>query len=260
MINNYVIGVQCFTKLDTLKKLLNSLENCIGISKYTLIFYIDSTKNMPFVSVEHWHNLNKDTLDFINKYSIIKQNIYNKILIFNSDINVGPYKGCKNLIDICINYSDYVIFTEDDSIVSIDYLLFYEKIFDQYIKNNNDIVGGSATSFIPICDEQHINQWLDIQKIKWINCTEFSITKNSWKHFGYLRGESIGDIKFAEFIKNDNKYCTLFPAVSRMCKIGFNHINSFSYYNNGKLPEEEYCYLKTNNIYIDSNNYKLNLK
>jgi hypothetical protein len=143
---------------------------------------------------------------------------------------------------------------EDDSIVAKDYFLFYESLFTQFILLDDNIFAGSANS---VSDTDTQNTYC-VQKVNWVNSTEFAITKKSWNEFGALRGEICGDVKFGKAVKNSNKY-TIMPRVRRMSKIGQGHADSFSVLQKAtKLSSEEnHIYLPTDTIKIDKNNYTL---
>ena len=110
MTNNFVIGVQCFAKIDTLITLLSSLEKCIGVNKYVLVLFLDSCKNAPLENIEKWKLCNKTVQKYIYAYKETNLHKYKDIIILETIINVGPYQGAKSLIDNCFMHSDYIIF------------------------------------------------------------------------------------------------------------------------------------------------------
>jgi|LakMenEpi03Aug12_release.lakeMendotaPanAssembly.Ray.scaffolds.fasta_scaffold217030_2 hypothetical protein len=256
--NNYVIGIQCFVKIDTLQDLLASLEKCIGKEKYTLVFFIDNTHNMSYNNRSHWYAANKHVINYIYSYKEQKKYLYKNIIIKLSNNNVGPYKGAKILIDECFQHSDYVIFTEDDAVLAKDYLLFYETLYESFIKDDQKAYGGSALSTCRNI-EKNIEDWHLIQKVHWLNCTEFAVPRHIWEKFGYLRGEVVGDRKFAEAVK-PNGYYSYYPIIDRFYKSGINHPDAFTIYHNHHDAEIHEVPLRTNILDINISLYQLNCK
>lgn len=251
--NNFVVGVQCFVKLDTLKMTLSKLEECYGANKYTLILYVDSTNQILYKNKLDWIDKNKQVVQYIEKYYSDK---FKHIVKYFEFQNVGPYIGCKKTVDLCFNYSDYVIFMEDDSIVSKDYLLFYENVFSQFILFDDNIFGVSANSVT----NKDLTNIYGIERVHWINSTEFGITKEKWKQFGDIRAEICGDVKFGQAVKANHKY-TIMPKIRRMSKIGQGHPDSFSVLQKAtkeSLDPNE-IYLPTDSMPFDINNYLLRL-
>jgi len=244
MKNNYVIGIQCFNKLDTLEIVLNHLENCYGVDKYTLILFVDTSHNMPYTTRLYWHELNQKVKSYVRSYS---SNRFKSIIKIESENNLGPYIGCKKTVDICLEHSDFIVFMEDDSVVSKDYLYFYEKLFE--LMTNDDVFAGSACSVSRFFKE---SEKYNVQKVGWINPTEFAITKHQWQKFGHLRGEICGDVRFGEAVKQNDKY-TLMPIIPRMCKIGKGHPDSFSVLHNAVEESKN-----ENIIFLPSNNFDIN--
>lgn len=254
MTNNFVIGIQCFAKIDTLITLLSSLEKCIGVDKYVLVLFFDSCKNAPLNNIEQWLSYNQIVKNYIYTYKETNSYKYKEIIILETITNAGPYKGAELLIDNCFSYSDYVIFCEDDSVLAKDYLLFYEKLFDQYILSSKNVFGGSAIS---VGENTNLDDWRLIEKAEWINCTEFAISRHIWFKYGYLRGQIIGDRKFAEAVQENNYYC-YYPKINRFFKSGINHPLSYSWYHGHRLEENLEPKLITNDLTIhDIEGYSL---
>jgi hypothetical protein len=165
--------------------------------------------------------------------------------------------GCKKTIDLCLELSDYIIFMEDDSFVSKDYLLYYEYLFDHFMIFDDNIFAGSACS-VSSQNQETINE---IEKVHWINSTEFSITKKVWNKFGHIRGEICGDTRFGYAVKANNKYSLMPRNHPRVQKLGVGHPDSFSVLQNAEKikeqPEDIVLSIDTKNI--DISNYSLRL-
>lgn len=251
MHNNFVIGIQCFVKLDTLRSVLEKLENCYGVEKYTLVLFGDSSNELLYKKRLDWIPKNIAVLEYIEGYS---SNKFKSIVKHYSAKNLGPYEGCKKTVDLCLDYSDYIIFMEDDTVVAKDYLLFYESLFNQFILSDDNIFAGSASSVISHNTERPYH----VQKVHWVNSTEFAITRQKWQEYGYIRSQICGDVKFGQAVKSNGKY-TIMPRVRRMSKIGQGHPDSFSVLQKAvaESSEANIISLPTELIDIDVNNYKL---
>jgi hypothetical protein len=229
------------------------LEQCYGANKYTLVLFVDSSDNLLYNRPD-WIEKNKNLINYIKNYTSDK---FKKIIKYYEKNNVGPYVGCKKTVDLCFQYSDYIIFMEDDSFVSKDYFLYYEYLFDHFMLFDDNIFAGSAVT--TICKNQGITN--EIEKVCWINPTEFSITKKIWYKFGHLRGKICGDVEFGFAVKRNNKYTLMCKNYHRMEKLGIGHPDSFSVLQNAesikKQPKNIILPIDTKEI--DINNYSLKL-
>lgn len=266
MINNYVIGIQTFVKLDTLKKLVKSLLKCYGIDKYKIIFFIDSINNSLYTNKIDWIEKNNNVKKYLEEIALAF-NKYN-IEIYSSSRNIGCYKACVELIDICMNYSDYIIFLEDDVILGQDALLYYEKVYEQYINNNiypcleavcSSTWRQNSTENRLTCLKQDNNLDKTLQSLEtfnWLHSYEFAITKNIWNKYREIRGSPRGDELLGYEFQKHNKHAIL-PVIGRSCRIGYNHRDGFStYYGQiskisediSEIPESDY-FLHSTSIY-----------
>lgn len=250
MINNYVIGIQAFVKLDTVTKLINSLFQCIGIDKYKIIFFIDNIDNSLYKNRSDWIEKNQKVYKYLQEISQ-KHNIE----LYQPTTNIGCYKGCQQLIDMCMNYSDYVIFLEDDIVLGKDALVYYENIYSQYIADNNhpciDAVCSSTWRQYTTTDRINTDNTpyvTHLEVINWIHSYEFAITKPAWDKYRDIRGSARGDILLGCEFQKYHKYSIL-PKIGRSCRIGYNHQDGYSTYykqlsqlppNVNETPESNY--------------------
>jgi GR25 family glycosyltransferase involved in LPS biosynthesis len=229
--NEYVIGIQTFVKIDTLQQTIHYLFQCRNIDKYKIIFFIDGIENFIYKDKEHWIENNK----------IIRQNLYNlqaqnkNVSILLSETNLGAYKGCKYLIDHCMEKSDYVIFLEDDVLFSKDCLEYYEFAYEKYLKNKDYQCLGAACSGTPWVNESNINinKLYELNTMNWISSACFGITKDKWEIYKDSRGSSNGDIKMGEDFRKNNQV-SIIPAIGRSGRIGYDHPDGFSTYYNAQ--------------------------
>jgi hypothetical protein len=199
---------------------------------------------MPYDKKE-WHNLNNGVREYIKSYHSDK---FKNIFKVYSEKNLGPYLGCKKTMDLCMENSDFAIFMEDDSIVSKDYLVFYESLFNQFLAHDNDAFAGSACSVSP--QFSNINKLNSVQKVDWINSTEFGMTREKWEKFGNLRAGQCGDVVLGNAVKANKKY-TLMPIVPRMSKIAIGHPDSFSVLNGHSGENIDNIFLPSNDLQIE---------
>lgn len=239
MINNYVIGIQTFVKLDTLQKLVNSLFRCDGIDKYKIIFFIDSTNNLLYNNRHQWIEKNKQVQEYLKQLSTDKNNI----ILYSPNNNTGPYLGCQQLIDMCMCHSDYVIFLEDDVILAKDALDYYEKMYDQYLTKPDysciDAVCSSTwqqyntynIEAIQTNYESFSQRMTSVETMNWLHSYEFAITHKAWERYREVRGTARGDLLVGYEFQRLHKY-TIVPSIGRSCRIGYNHSDGFSFYHN----------------------------
>jgi hypothetical protein len=231
MINNKVLAIQCFVKTDTLNLLLKNLSKCYDLENYTVVFLIDSCIEMRYRNREHWVEENKKVNDIVQNYK--ENNLNKKNIILKNTKNLGCYVTCYNLIEYCMTLSDYVIFLEDDVILAEDALVFYEKTFTDH-RDDERLFSISSASI----NENFSNNKDDLyilQKRPWVNSYEFGINKKVWDKYGYIRGSSPrGDFDFGLACRNNNMY-TIGPKISRSCRIGIRHQNSYSAYHHNNI-------------------------
>lgn len=253
MKNNFVIGIQCFVKLDILQLVLEKLEQCYGSNKYTLVLFVDSSNNLLYNRPD-WIEKNNNVINYIKSYTSDK---FKTIIKYYEKNNLGPYVGCKKTVDLCFQHSDYIIFMEDDSFVSKDYLLYYEYLFDHFMIFDDNIFAGSAVSVS--CKNKDVTN--EVEKVHWINSTEFSITKKIWNEFGHLRSKICGDVEFGYAVKKNNKYTLMCRNYPRVQKLGIGHPDSFSVLQNAESVKKqpENIVLSIDGKEIDVNNYSLKL-
>jgi hypothetical protein len=248
-----IIAIQCFVKYDTLNVVLNNIYKCINREKYTVVFCIDSCTKMPYVNKDHWIDNNQKVKDIIYAYK--NKNYHKRTIILENDINLGAYQTCLHLMNYCMEITDYVIFIEDDIVLAKDALLFYEKAYDLY-KNDPNLFAISSSS---VGDESrnNVENFYKTQKCNWISSCEFGISKNIWNKYGHIRGYKHGDVHFGFACRNNNMY-TVCPFVSRMCRLGEYHPDSFSSYYHDKVKQQSMnCIPASNQLLNIEKDYNL---
>lgn len=253
MINNYVLAIQAFVKVDTLSYLLQTIPSLIGIEKYTIIIGIDSCNKMRYKNRDHWPEQNKIVKDMVLNFR--KSAPCKKVDIIENDTNMGTAPTCKKIVDHAMNFSDYTIFIEDDIILSKDALLYHEHVFE-LTKSNIDVfaisVGGIDLSRI----NTNIDNLYKLHKLNWVDSAEFGVNKNIWCKYGEIRGQTMGAINFGNACRTDNKY-TISPIIKRMCRLGINHPDSYAlYYHPKESIVSDFCQPISNMFEIDTINYK----
>jgi len=238
MTNNYVIGIQTFVKLDTLQKLVKSLFQCDGVDKYKIIFFIDSINNCLYKDRSRWIEKNRQVQQYLENIAQL-----HNVELYSPANNVGCYQGCQQLIDRCMNYSDYVIFLEDDVILGAKALLYYEHVYKQYLQFNTysciETVCSSTwrqhatpERILSIQNSNNRNSiFQNLEVINWLHSYEFAITKQAWSQYREIRGSPRGDVLLGYEFQKQKKY-TILPSIGRSCRIGYNHTDGFSTYHN----------------------------
>jgi hypothetical protein len=241
-----VLAVQCFVKYDTLKIVLDNIYQCINRENYTVVFCIDSCTKMPYVNRNHWVDNNKKIKNLLYEYK--NKNYHKNTIILENEKNLGAYQTCLNLINYCMEMTDYTIFIEDDIILAKDALLFYEKAYELY-KNDPNLF---AISSFPMgrTFDNNINSFYKTYKCDWIGSCEFGISKTIWNEYGHLRGSDHGDVHLGFACRNNNMY-TICPFVSRMCRLGEYHPDSFSSYYHDKINEQDMSCVPSSNLFFN---------
>lgn len=257
---NKVLGIQCFVKYDTTKILLEHLSQCYDKENYTVVFMIDSTINMPYKNREHWIENNNKVSELVSEYA--SKNIHKDTIVLKNESNLGVFRTCYKLISYCMELSDYVIFLEDDIILGKDALMFYHQAF---LFNQKDERMFGVHTAGPQQIPKSENDLFILKQCNWIGSAEFGIGKKVWQQYGHIRGQKPhGDIDFGHACRNNNMY-TISPIVSRSCRIGIHHTDSFSgYYRNNIDPNQnQNCSPASDNFLISDLeyiNYSSNLR
>lgn len=237
-----VLAIQCFVKYDTLKIVLDNIYQCINAENYTVVFCIDSCVEMPYINRDHWIDNNQKIKNLLYEYK--NKNYHKNTIILENEKNLGAYQTCFNLISYCMEMTDYTVFIEDDVILAQDALLFYEKAYNLY----RDDPKLFAVSSAPITGRysDNIDDFYKTQKCDWIGSCEFGISKTIWNEYGSIRGSNHGDVNLGFACRNNNMY-TICPFVSRMCRLGVYHPDSFSSYYHAKINEQDMSCVPTSN-------------
>jgi hypothetical protein len=248
-----LLAIQCFVKHDTLKVLLNYLSQCVDRENYSVVFAIDSCVDMPYENRDHWYENNAIVNELLNDYK--NQKYHKETIIIKNKNNHGPFVTCYNLISYCMNMSDFIIFLEDDMLLSKDALIFYQKSYE-FLKDNAELFAISTTSVTNSTDKKDLYK---LQKCNWVGSSEFAVTKKTWEKYGYLRGnKTAGDVDFGYACRNNNMY-TFSPLVSRARRIGFYHNDSYSSYYHNKFYNQNFEYEPDSNKFDINYEEKLSL-
>jgi hypothetical protein len=250
--NNHIICINAFVKLDDTFRLLEALNTCIGASQYELLISVDSTNNMPYTERDHWIEQNRELKVRLLDYSHSNNHCFKSIEIVAFGTNHHPYRSCKKIIDIGMQRSDYIIFLEDDCIVSSDYLLYHEYMCDHYAKKdaNMSAILASYCNAHAAQDDNPAN----INKVKqsqWITSYEMGICRQVWEKYGGYRGmPPEGDIYFAQECKNAGLF-SLYPLIPRCYRHVFQKDAYSAYYVPSSARETSVPVLSNNKDFIE---------
>ena len=240
--NEFFIGdlapIVLFTyiRLDILKKCIHNLLECPLASESELYIFSDGSKEK-----EHENNVNR-VREFIREIKGFK-----KIIITESDTNIGLANSIINGVNQIINKFQKVIVLEDDLLVSKNFLSYMNQALEFY-SNNNLIF--SISGYSPNIEGINENDvyftnrssswgwatWIDRWNLVDWNVNDYEkfsndlISKNKFNKMGsdmtwMLNKQMNGEINswairwcFSQF---KNNLFTVFPAKSKVLNIGF---------------------------------------
>lgn len=245
--NNHVIGINTFIKTQDTLRLINSLNNCIGVDKYKLCISIDSTNYMAYENKPEWVDKNIELRNQLIELSQSNKFNFKSIELIILETNRGPYGSCKTIIDHSMKYSDYVIFLEDDCIVSYDFLLYHEYMEQNFAyKDPKAYAIASSLMYWPKNYSFGLGKIDKVYKANWVPSFEFGITDKIWQTFGEHRGKfPEGDIYFGQACRDNNMY-SFYPMIPRCYRDVYQKDSYSAYYAPEKNIEEKIPVLSEN--------------
>ncbi len=267
--NSHVICLQCFVKIGILRRLLNNLEKLIGIEKYTLVIYVDSANKIINPNMKEKEDelilKNRRLINYVKQYRADKSNLYKDIILKINSQNKGPYASSRECLDYCFTLSDYVIFTEDDTVIAKDALLYFEMMYEKGLLDDEKclVIAGESKHFDSKDREVskvHVKKMKEKAEKNSLNNyftkfnifppTAFATTKKRWQFIRQLKGKPAGDGRLTKLCQSDGYY-SIFPIVARVKDIGMTHALGFSTVQKGgsdKITNLKNSYLMSDDL------------
>ena len=265
-----VILIQCYVKPIITLNILNKLKTFNNLKKYILILYIDKAKpNSKFTKNNNL--LIKNLLKFKKKYN----NLFKNIIIKINNKNLGPYLTCFHANNFAFNYSDFVIFSEDDSIFCNDSLSYFDFFRKSNLINNTDIIGVTTCSpffyhkNISTCNKSinnndlidniiKDNDHISVMKFKRTPNKQWGMFKMGWDKIKHIRENGGTDFDTYKYIDKNNLYF-IYSVIPRTNDIGFYHNLGCTtlYYKKKMLTVPTIKFLTSDLFNIKTDNYIL---
>jgi hypothetical protein len=115
---NTVLVVVAYNRPKYLKRVLESLENCVGVEMYDVYFSVDPG--------------NKEVLRLAWGFDASRSRT-----VTRNEVRLGAHENKKRALDRGFQVADFVIMIEDDTILSPDTLQFFEYARDRYEFDDN---------------------------------------------------------------------------------------------------------------------------
>ena len=234
------IVVQAFVKLDTLRDLCGSLLKCQKIDEFNLVFWLDN----PIGSRKEAEFQQKFALvkDFVEDFAKCNAAKFKSIETILNDTNLGTCKTCQVSIDYAMSKYDFVVFTEDDTIMSADTLVWFLAASgtDDFRSSRVWAIAGESIFFdgqsVQVSDEWVARAKLFAEARNLYNCyielnflpsTCFATTRSKWNEFSETRGLPCGDVDVCDRCRDEHKYA-IFPIIARVKDVGMQHSDGYS--------------------------------
>ena len=121
----YIICIPLYRRPEYTKGLIDSLQDCIGINKYTVIFHIEPSDKLE----KQTGIIEKSALSY-------------RIVVNNKKLGLGC--NVLNTLDHAFQLSDYVIYTEEDVLLGKDALQFFEFVNTPHYESDPTVFCASA--------------------------------------------------------------------------------------------------------------------
>jgi hypothetical protein len=241
--NSVSILIMLFVKDDILNKILDKLKKVEGIDNVHLVFLQDNLQGSPFFDYNR----------FINKFTNCQNIIKNRIHEFRSaeyicnDYNKGVYTTHYEGLEYCLSKHKYVIYLEDDVIVTKNFLNYFNYFFKNNLlglgENKIQFIGGESIFFENHQKDYEITQEKKTLLLDYINnhklnnyyhtqnlyCPSscFCINREIWNKIKHIKIQSHSDTRLNKFIQ-DNNFKTAMPIVPLCEDIGMLHDSGYS--------------------------------
>jgi hypothetical protein len=254
-------------KDDLIQNMINNLFQIEHINEYKIVFWHNSLNGNSYY----------DSYTYGRKHQSCAKTIIDNIKIFDNaeyflnepsyDLYIDRY----NAIEYCFNYSDNVIYVEDDIIFSKNFINYFLNFIDNNYKNKYQFIAGESILFDSsnkILNEEHINIMKNIvekyELNKYFTCVDYTPSScllyniDIWNEIKKNANGKLSMDYLNSFCKINN-YKTVIPIVAECADIGMLHDTGYSMVILGKkkISEIKNVYIlndKINTTYICYNN------
>lgn len=230
------IAIQCFSKPDTLADLLRSvLEQ--KASDWSVLIWQDG-----LAGSKHEDRYKADVAlvsSVIDDHLPRLREKFGDVRVVNSAANLGTAPTCKRLLDLAFESNGYVVFFEDDCILSPPALAWFDGV-RSLLNQQAWFAAGESPYFNSGADDvpSHMTDLLnmlanapDVASTyvyeKFVPSTCFATTAEHWRRCGNMRGLPRGDHNISAFMKSKDGR-TVFPSVPYVRDVGMHHKNGYS--------------------------------
>jgi hypothetical protein len=241
--SSIAILIMLFVKDDLLNKIIDKLKEVEGIDNVHLVFLQDNILGSKFF------NFNR----FINNFTNCQHIIKNRINEFKSaeyicnDYNKGVYRTHYEGLEYCLSKHKYVIYIEDDVIVTKNFLNFFNYFFNNNLlglgENKIQFIAGESIFFesrkkeyefteekisllLDYIEKKKLNTYYYIQNT-WCPSSCFCISNEIWDVIKHIKNQTHSDTLLSKFIR-DNNLKTVMPIVPLCEDIGMLHDSGYS--------------------------------
>lgn len=235
---DFSVVLQPFIKLDTLERQLASIRRCPEKASVRLVLFSDNARGTG----DDYVLKNERVMDSMTEFRSNHGAEFGDVIIHRTDENLGPYATCERAIDFALGFSDFVVFSEDDTLFARDALTWFKRMYESGFleRAENWAIAGESIYFdardkepspedieraMAVCIERdYYHQFVPFD---FIPSTCFATTRAKWKFFGNERGQPLGDTAVARLCAQQRK-CCIFPVVPRVKDIGMLHADGHS--------------------------------
>ena len=197
--------------------------------------------------------------------------MFKDIIIKINDKNLGPYKTCLHANDFAYKFSDFVIFSEDDSIFCNDTLNYYDFFKNSNLIDNEEIIG--ITSYSCFFHKKDLSSDIDINsiknriisnndlnsviKVKSIPNKQWGMFKKGWNKVRCIRENGGTDYETLLHVI-ENNYHFIYSIVPRTNDIGlFHKLGCTTLYYKKKIPIDTIKFITSDDFDINFSDYNL---
>lgn len=230
------IAIQCFSKPDTLADLLQSVL-AQDASDWSVLIWQDG---LPGSRHEDRYRA-----DVALVSSVIDDHLprlrqkFGDVRVVNSAANLGTAPTCKRLIDLAFESNDYVVFFEDDCILSPPALAWFDGVRgllnqQAWFAAGESPYFNSGADDVPSHMTDLLNTLANAPEVastyiyeKFVPSTCFATIAEHWRQCSNFRGLPRGDHNISAFMESRGGR-TIFPAVPYVRDVGMHHKNGYS--------------------------------
>ena len=234
------VVVQCFAKVDTLSALLRSLLACRGAEEIDLILWLDKPAQDSAGSKYIQPNL--DVQATVDWFIAANATRFRSVTRHSNEYSLGTCKTCQIALDYAFDRHSFVIFLEDDCVLSHDALEWFEAARKLPFFENERVwaITGEACLFVRAGTEMSEKEIATARSAAsraglgqhfvtapFVPSTCFATTREKWAEFGQTRGQPLGASDVSQRCLAEGRV-TIIPFVARVKDTGMLHERGYS--------------------------------